>query len=398
MENLAADPLGAEYDRVLVRIGEISLKGKNRDQFESRLLQNMRQALADLPKRPIDKTYGRIFVPAQGDAMEVMERLRRVFGIVSLSGVLTVEKDLEEIKATALKLIQNQVGSSSVTFKVETRRTDKNFPVTSMEVSRMVGGHLLANHDGLKVDVHNPQVVVSVEIRQEGAYIYSGRIPGPGGLPLGVGGRGVLLLSGGIDSPVAAWMMMKRGLALRPLHFHSFPFTSDRSKEKVLDICRVLATYAGKFPLTICHFTEIQKAIHKEIPAPMRVTIMRRAMMEIATRLAAKDRALALVTGESLGQVASQTLESIHVISQATHLPILRPLVGMDKGEIVEISRRIGTYDISIRPYEDCCTVFVPKHPETKPRLDQVLEQEKKLPLDELIPQALENLEIIEIP
>ena len=387
------DPLEDSYDQVLVRYGEIGLKGKNRHVFEQQLVRNIQKALAGLPSRRIDRTYGRIFVPLAGDAREVLPRLRRVFGIVSLSPVVTVGRDLEEIGEWALKMAEGHKGS----FRVDVRRSDKSFPMNSMEMNRLLGGHLLRANPDLHVDLEQPELTISVELRSEGTYMYSRTWPGPGGLPLGSSGRGMLLLSGGIDSPVAGWLMMKRGLELLPLHFHSPPFTSERSKEKVLDLCRILASYAGSISLHLCHFTEVQKAIHRDCPPDLGVIIMRRMMMRIAAGLARERKAAAIVTGESLGQVASQTIESISVINEASPLPILRPLIGMDKERIVDLAPAIGTYETSILPYEDCCTVFVPRHPETRPRLSRVEEAEEALAIPELVEGALAKIEIIEV-
>lgn len=380
---------------MLIKYGEISLKGKNRSKFEDILLQNIRQALRGLPPRRSGKTYGRMFVELQNDADRVMERLSRVFGIVSLSPARVVSLDLDQIQQAALDELL--ASGAEGTFKVETRRPYKPFPYKSPEISRMVGAYLLRHTTGWQVDVHNPQVVVSIEIRQEGAYIYSQDRPGLGGLPIGATGKSVLLLSGGIDSPVAGWMAMKRGVQPVGLHFHSFPFTSERSKEKVLDLCRILARFSGQLKLYVNHFTDIQTAIRQNCPEEFYVTIMRRMMFRIARQIAAKEGALALFTGESLGQVASQTLESLLAINEVVSIPVLRPLVGLDKREIIELAKKIGTYDVSIRPYEDCCTLFVPEHPATRPNLQRVRQAEKVLDMEGLIQASLEKTELLEI-
>ncbi|MGI9953316.1 tRNA uracil 4-sulfurtransferase ThiI [Moorellaceae bacterium AZ2] len=381
------------YSTLLVRYGEISLKGKNRSEFEQRLLANIDTALAGLPPRKIRKTFGRIFIELKEDWEEVRERLQRVFGVVSFSPVVEAPLDIAAIRERALYVLQNTPGH---TFKVETKRSNKGFPYKSPEINHLVGGYLLAR-TGQKVDVHTPDRVVHLEIRDDGAYIYSQIIPGPGGLPVGITGRGVLLLSGGLDSPVAGWLGLKRGLELTGLHFHSFPFTSERSKEKVIELGRVLARYAGGFRLVVAHFTAIQKAIRQSCPEELYVTVMRRMMFRIAEKVAHREGALALLTGESLGQVASQTLESIAVINSVVELPVLRPVISWDKTEIVELARKIGTYEISIQPYEDCCTLFVPRHPATKPRLEKVEKAEENLDVEGLVQKCLENLEIIEI-
>ncbi|MGI9861418.1 tRNA uracil 4-sulfurtransferase ThiI [Moorella naiadis] len=382
------------YTSLLVRYGEISLKGNNRPYFEDKLLDNMRRALADLPPHKMRKTFGRIFVELYDDLETVSRRLRRVFGIVSLSPVVTAPLELAAIKEKALAVLADTPGT---TFKVQTQRPNKHFPLTSPQVNQELGAYLLSHSPKRRVDVHHPDCYIYVEIRDEGAYIFSRTIPGPGGLPVGVTGRGLLLISGGIDSPVAGYMGMKRGLELTALHFYSFPFTSERSKEKVLDLCRVLAGYGGPLRLVIAPFTNIQKAIRQYSPQEFYVTIMRRMMFRIAQAVAEQEGALALLTGESLGQVASQTLQSMAVINQVVDLPVLRPLVAWDKSEIIEVSRRIGTYDISIRPYEDCCTLFVPRHPATRPSLARVAAAEENLAVAELVKECLGNLEILAV-
>ncbi|QGP92173.1 putative tRNA sulfurtransferase [Neomoorella glycerini] len=382
------------YTSLLVRYGEISLKGNNRPYFEDKLLANMRRALDDLPPRGMHKTFGRVFVDLHDDLEAVSRRLQRVFGIVSMSPVVTAPLELEAIKKAALAVLMDSPGT---TFKVQAQRPNKRFPLTSPEVNQQLGAYLLTHSQDQRVDVHHPERVIYVEIRDEGAYIYSRIIPGPGGLPVGVTGRGLLLISGGIDSPVAGYMGLKRGLELTALHFYSFPFTSERSKEKVIDLCRVLAGYSGPFRLVIAPFTGIQKAIRQHCPEEFYVTIMRRMMFRIARAVAAKEDALAILTGESLGQVASQTLQSMAVINKVVDLPVLRPLVAWDKSEIIEVARRIGTYDISIRPYEDCCTLFVPKHPATKPPLARVEAAEKNLAVAELVEECLESMESLTV-
>ena len=318
-----------------------------------------------------------------------------MFGIVSLSPVITSRPDIEDIKRKALEGALKAGCRSGVSFKVETRRADKRFSITSPEVSRLAGGFILENIPGLTVDVHNPQVVVHVEIRAHDVFVYSTSIPGPGGLPVGVTGRGALMLSGGIDSPVAGWLAMKRGIKLVGVHFYSFPFTSERSKEKVLDLSKVLASYGGKFPVYVVPFTEIQKQIKVKCPESLYVTIMRRMMFRITEAICAKENCSSIFTGENLAQVASQTIESIAVIEEVVSLPILRPVITMDKTEIIEVAKRIGTYDISIRPYEDCCTIFVPKNPATKPKLrDAEAAEELMGNYQDLLEQAVENSEI----
>lgn len=390
---------------VLIRYGEISLKGKNRPVFENRLVSNIRRALADLGRPKISKLRGRLIVEAgEIDPGEIIERLRRVFGIVSFSPARRVKATPEVIYDAALTSLKQGMeregiisseSNGPVTFRVTVKRADKSFPINSMELSRKVGAHLLRNVPGLKVDLHNPRMVVSVDVREGHAYVFSETIPGPGGLPVGVSGKGMLLLSGGIDSPVAGWMSMKRGIELEAVHFHSFPFTGEKSKEKVIDLCRVLVRYGGRINLHVAHFTDIQKEIQKNCPEELRVTIMRRFMFRMAQLLAEKNNALVLITGESVGQVASQTLESMVAINEVTRMPVLRPLVGFDKGQIVDLAQQIGTYDISIQPYEDCCTLFLPKHPSTRPKLEKVHAAEEGLDICGLIEGALEKTETL---
>lgn len=381
------------YKLLLLRYGEIGLKGSNRSTFEKRLVKNICQAVADLPPRKVSCSFGRIYVELEGDAEAVVERLKRVFGLVSMSPAMAVPLNLEAIQEAALKVLQN--GPLVSTFKVETRRPNKRFPLQSPEINREVGHYLLTKNPGLKVDVHSPARVISIEVRDHEAYVFGEVYKGPGGLPVGVTGQGLLLLSGGIDSPVAGWLGMKRGLKIVALHFYSYPFTGERSKEKVLDLCRVLASYGAEIKLYIAPFTDIQREIRRQCHEELYVTIMRRMMFRIAEKIAARDRILALLTGESLGQVASQTLYSMHVINEVVDLPVLRPLITMDKTEIIELARQIGTFDISIRPYEDCCTLFVPRHPSIRPRKDRVAATEQNLPVTELVDTCVANLETI---
>ncbi len=382
------------YPLLLVRYGELSLKGRNRKTFEDLLLSNMRARLVDLPHGRITKTFGRIYLETKDNWAELAQRLQGVFGIVSVSPVLRRSLDMEEIKEGASLIIQDTPGR---TFKVEARRPNKSFPLTSPEICQTLGGHILRNFSHLTVDVHRPDFVLNVEIRQEGAFLYSQVIPCLGGLPAGSSGKGLLLLSGGIDSPVAGFLSMKRGVSLEGLHFYSYPFTSERSKAKVVELASLLAPYnaRGKFKLWIAYFTEIQKALQQISYDALSITLMRRFMLRIATQLAERENALALITGDSLGQVASQTMESIHVINAVTTTPVFRPLIGLDKQEIIDLAVKIGTYETSILPYEDCCTVFVPSNPATKPKLDQVLKAESELDVDGLIAEALAKTELL---
>lgn len=385
------------YALILVRYGELGLKGKNKSQFINRLVQNIKRGISDLPSREVISTWGRIWVPVQGDLDQVMERLVRIFGIYSVSPVLKTGKDLASIKSAALRVLHDSLPQGG-TFKVETRRTDKTFPLTSPEISKEVGAYLFANSPGIyQADMHHPQHTIEVEIRSEGAFVYGQVVSGAKGLPVGSSGRAVLMISGGIDSPVAGWMAMKRGVTIEAVHFHSFPFTSERAKQKVLDLCQVLAGWGGKIRLHVVHFTEIQKAIRQNCREEYGITIMRRMMFRLADRIARGNRAFAIYTGESVGQVASQTLESMFTINDVTNMPVLRPLVGMDKEEIISIAQRIGTFDISIRPYEDCCTVFLPDYPKIRPRLEEAQAMEEKLNIEELLREALDKTEVLEI-
>lgn len=381
----------------LIRYGEIGLKGKNRKYFENTLTANIKKALLNTAHCKVYQSHSRNFVDVvDGDPQQVARRLTEVFGVVSVSPVAIASLDLEDIKAVALREFAT-VARPGLRFKVETKRANKQFPMKSPEVSREIGAHLLQHLEGLVVDVRTPEAVLDVEIREHDAYVYTQTLPGPGGLPVGVAGKGMLLISGGIDSPVAGWMSMKRGVTLEAIHFHSYPFTSERAKEKVIDLCRELARYGGKIRLHVAHFTEIQTELRMKTPERLTVTLMRRMMFRIAERLAEKRGALALITGESLGQVASQTMESIYVIERVTAMPVFRPLIGLDKEEITKISKRIATYPISIRPYEDCCTVFLPEFPATRPRLADVEEAEAALDIEALIADSLAKTETIDI-
>ncbi|WP_213975181.1 tRNA uracil 4-sulfurtransferase ThiI [Tepidanaerobacter acetatoxydans] len=380
----------------LISFGEIALKGGNRPFFERILMQRIKHAL-----RPYDesvrlqKTHGRIYCFTKAPREKVMNALKKVFGIVYISPVLSCENDLEQIKRAALEVVKGQKFEGK-TFKVETRRPNKSFPLKSPEVSREVGAYILSNLGNLKVDVHNPQIRVDIEIREK-AFVYCERVPGPGGLPLGCNGKAVLLLSGGIDSPVAAYMLMKRGVEIEPVYFHSFPFTSDRAKEKVIELCKVLAGYSGQMRLHVVNFTEVLKQISKDTPDEFLTIIMRRMMIRIAQEIAENVGAKALVTGESLGQVASQTMEALVATNEVATMPIFRPLIGCDKIEIMDIAKKIGTYDISIEPYADCCTVFVPQHPKTRPNLLSVQKAESGVDIKKLTEIGLTDIEIIDV-
>lgn len=378
----------------LIKYGEIALKGKNRAKFENKLRQNIKENLKGTDIGPVRKIYGRLLIEVSEFDQDIIDQIRKVFGIISVSPAIFVGLNLEEIYDASLMLLKQSQGE---TFKVSARRSNKGFPMTSPEICREVGHHLLINTEGLTVDVHNPDTEIFVEVRAEGSFVYTQGYPGNGGLPVGVTGKGIILISGGIDSPVAGWLTMKRGVEIVGLHFHSHPFTSERAKEKVLDLVRELAGYQGSVKVYINHFTEIQKEIKENCPRELYITIMRRMMFRIAALVAKKEEALALITGESIGQVASQTLESMEVINKVVDIPVIRPLVTMDKIEIMDLAQKINTYDISIQPYEDCCTLFLPENPATRPKLHKVLEAEENLDIEGLIEESMEKTEVVYI-
>jgi thiamine biosynthesis protein ThiI len=387
------------YDTILVRLGELALKGKNRSQFESRLIHNINTCLFAFPQVRVHKTYGRIYIDLNGCEIEpIIEQLKKVFGIVSFSPAIRVAHDMNQIKEAALAII-NDLERPPATFKVSARRTDRTFPFSSQEIPHHVGGYILAHREGIKVDVHQPDIEIKIEVREEGVYIMGNVIPGAGGFPVGTNGKVLLMLSGGIDSPVAGWFMLKKGVRIEAIHFHSYPFTSERAKQKVIDLTRILTTWGGRIRLHVVPFTEIQTEIKRTCPEDLLVTVMRRYMMRIAERVAEQIEATAIATGESLGQVASQTLDSMNTINRVIQLPVLRPLIAMDKTEIIEVAQKIGTFETSILPYEDCCTIFTPKNPRTKPKpkvLEKV-EAKSGMDMEQLIASAIEGIEVIEL-
>ncbi len=369
---------------------EITLKGLNRKYFEDLLVTNLKKSIGK--NYQILKESGRIYI--DGYSEELIDKVRNTFGITSVAVADITEKEMDKIGEIAINQMKEL--KDVKTFKVESKRSDKKFPLQSLEISREIGGVILENVEWLKVDVHNPEVVVTVEIRDK-AYIYSKEYKGVAGMPYGSAGKGVLLLSGGIDSPVAGYMMAKRGLELTCVYYHSHPYTSERAKEKVIDLAKILTKYTGPIKLYVAPFTEIQMQIIEKCKENELTIIMRRFMMQVAEQVAKKENALALVTGESLGQVASQTLESMMVTNSDLELPVFRPLVGMDKIDIIDISRKIDTYETSILPFEDCCTIFVPKHPKTKPRLNDIKSSEELLDVEKLIDNCMQNMEIINV-
>ena len=383
-------------ETILIKLGELVLKGLNRKIFEAQLLKNIRRRLMGLGEFEVKSAQSTIYVipkneEADLDAAE--EKVGKVFGIVSYSRACVAEKDMAAIQQAAADYLRDELMEAS-TFKVESKRSDKKFAYTSPEISREVGAYLLEQFPHLSVDVHNPDVEVRVEIRDFGAYVHGNPRPGAGGIPVGTGGKAAILISGGIDSPVAAWSIAKRGVELTAIHFASPPYTSERAHEKVVALLKKVGEYAGRMDMITVPFTEIQEQIRDNCPEELATVIMRRFMMRAAERIARERECSALITGESLGQVASQTIQAIACTDAAANMPGFRPLIGSDKSEIVTLAHRIDTYDISIEPYEDCCTVFTPKHPRTRPTLNVVEAAEQKLDVEQLLKNCLEKTEI----
>lgn len=390
------------FQAFLIKYAEIGIKGKNRFIFENALKDQIALALKDADGEfHVVKDQGRIYVEALGefDYEDAVEAMTRVFGIASICPVVLVEDiSWENLKLAVKDYVQKVHGTEQLTFKMEAKRADKNYPLTSPQICMDMGEYLLGEFDNLKVDVHNPQVRIHVEIRNR-AYIYSKSISGPGGMPVGTNGKAMLLLSGGIDSPVAGYMIAKRGVKLSATYFHAPPYTSERAKQKVVDLAKIVARYSGPIELNIVNFTDIQLYIYEKCPHDELTIIMRRYMMKIAEEFAKQDGSLGLITGESIGQVASQTMQSLAATNEVCTLPVYRPLIGFDKQEIVDVSEKIGTYETSIQPFEDCCTIFVAKHPVTKPNLKVIKRSERNLEekIDELVKTALETVEKIQI-
>lgn len=382
---------------ILAKCGELVLKGLNRSSFERRLLKNIHMSLADLGTFDLRLAQSTVYIRSQNaDMDEAFERVCRVFGLAAVCMAYMCEKNMEAISALAREALGEALGPVK-TFKVEAKRSDKRFPLRSPEICNEIGGVILEAYPHLRVDVHHPDVTVTVEVRDFGAYIHAVRVPGAGGMPYGSNGRASLLLSGGIDSPVAGYMMAKRGVFLNAIHFYSPPYTGIRAKEKVEELARILNGWCPGMNLMAVHFTAVQEAIRDHCKEEFFTVIMRRFMVRIAEQLAERSHCGALVTGESLGQVASQTMDALTLTDGVTDMLILRPLIGMDKEEIVQISRRIGAFETSIQPYEDCCTVFTPKHPKTKPRLYEIEAEEQKLDIAGLVAEAVGRTEIIHI-
>ena len=386
-------------DMILLKEGEVVLKGLNKRYFEQKLTQNIRRRLKDFGSFKVNAMQSVIYVEPQNDEADVdgaFEALQKVFGIMTLTRAIACEKDADVMLRTAMEYLDEELRTAK-TFKVESKRSDKGFPMTSIQLSQYVGGEINEAYDNLTADMHNPDVVVHLEVRDRAAYVHGRPVPGAGGMPVGSNGIAVSLLSGGIDSPVSTYMMAKRGLRIIPVHFFSFPYTSELAKEKVVDLAKILTSWCGRMIVEIVPFTHIQEEIRAKCPEEYFTIIMRRFMMRIADEIAKANDCGAIVTGESLGQVASQTMEAMHCTGNACTLPILRPLVGMDKEEVIRISRHIGTFDTSILPYEDCCTVFTPRHPCTHPKLDKVLEAEAALDVEALVQEAIMNREFVKL-
>ncbi|MCC0627896.1 MULTISPECIES: tRNA uracil 4-sulfurtransferase ThiI [unclassified Clostridioides] len=387
------------YNILIVKYGEIGVKGKNRYIFENRLIRNIRNMLKPIGKFNVYKEYGRIYVDLEDyDYEEVIEEVRKVFGIVGVCPGVRAKKDYDTLKEIALKMLEEKIDAGYKTFKVESRRGDKSFGLTSQEMSMDIGGYLLSKvGDKINVDVRNPEVKIKCEYREFHTMVYSDTIPGYGGLPLGTNGRAMSLLSGGIDSPVATWMVAKRGMEVEAVHFHSYPFTSERSQEKVKDLAKILAKYCGRVRLHKVNILEIQKAIGENCNDEEATILSRRFMMRIAQRLSEKRHCDALITGESIGQVASQTIQGLTCTNAVVDLPVFRPLIAMDKSDIVDIAKKIGTFETSIMPEEDCCSVFSPRKPVTKPRLEKIEKSETALDIERLVQDAIDKIEVEDI-
>ena len=384
---------------LLCKYGEIVLKGANRKYFEDMLCREMKKRARAYGDFDVYRAQSTIYIEPKDDMADMdgmFAAASKVFGIVAIARAAVCEKNMEDISRVAAAYIPAFLEGKR-TFKVEAKRSDKTFALDSMEISREIGGVILDTCPKIRVDVHHPDVTVKVEIREFGAYISAGQFKGAGGMPVGTNGRGLLLLSGGIDSPVAGYMMAKRGVRIEALHFESFPYTSERAREKVLDLAKIVAEYAGDIYVHVVSLTHVQEELVKHCEEDYFTLLLRRYMMTIAERVAREKNCSALITGESLGQVASQTMQAIGVTDAAVNLPVFRPCIGMDKEEIVTIARQIGTFETSIQPFEDCCTVFTPKHPKTKPELEKVLVQENKVDFAALCDEAMESLYTIHI-
>ncbi|HEC2174065.1 TPA: tRNA 4-thiouridine(8) synthase ThiI [Staphylococcus delphini] len=385
------------YDHILVRYGELTLKGGNRKTFVSQLRSNVKRALMPLKGYEVKANRDRMYIQLEpeADIEEMMARISKVFGVHSISPVLKIEKSMDAVYEHARLFAQNYEAGDS--FKIEVKRSDKNFEYETFAIQRMVGGEVLKSNPSLHVDVRQPDHEIKVEVRLDAIYMYDRIIPAIGGLPVGTGGKTLLMLSGGIDSPVAGMEVMRRGVTIEAIHFHSPPFTSEKAKEKVIELTRIMAERVGSIRLHIVPFTEVQKQIHKVVHERYTMTSTRRMMLRIADKVVHQIGADAIVNGENLGQVASQTLKSMYAINAVTNTPILRPLLSLDKEEIVKKAKDIGTFETSIQPYEDCCTIFTPKNPVTEPQFEKVLQYESGFDFEEMIDRAVDNIETIVI-
>ena len=386
-------------EMILLKLGEMVLKGLNRRSFEDKLQANIHRRLKDLGQFKVYTRQSTTYVEPKDDSCDMdtaYERMKKVFGVVGVSRARACEKDKDAILAAAIEYLDDQL-STARTFKVETKRADKTFPMTSIQLSQYVGGELHERYDNLEVDVHHPELTVHVEIRDYAAFVHADPELGAGGLPVGINGRAVSLLSGGIDSPVSSWMIAKRGIALEMVHFFSYPYTSPEAKDKVIELARLLTPYCGHLTVHVVPFTQIQEELRRSCPEEPFTVIMRRFMMRISQEVAKRIGAKALVTGECLGQVASQTMEAMMCTGAVVQLPVLRPCIGMDKEEIVQISRKIGTFETSILPYEDCCTVFTPRHPRLRPLLSECEYAEENLDIEALVKEAVDGIERVRV-
>jgi len=386
------------YERILVRYGDLTLKGKNKRKFVKHAVALIKEKVNN-PFVSYEKNHDRLYIKLNGeDHQAIIEGLNKVSGLLGYSLVTKTEKDIDIIAEKSLELVKEK-GTFPRSFKVETKRADKTYPLESLEISKQVAGYVLKNTDHLSVDVKNPQMLLNIEVRNDGAYIFLDRIPGMGGFPVGIAGKGLLMISGGIDSPVAGFLSMKQGVEIEVIHFESTPLTSIESAQKVVDLTKKLAVFAPRntIKLHMVPFKALHEALIKNIPESYNITIMRRMMYRIASQFAMRDHTPVLINGESVGQVASQTLESMHVVNHVTTLPILRPLVTTDKHDIITLAKKIGTYDISIKPFEDCCTVYVPKAPVTNPRVMYAERYERLFDYKTLIKEALDNIKTLDI-
>lgn len=389
-----------EQNIYIVRCGEVALKGMNKPYFEKTLVERIRKKLKDMDGVEVSRREGLIFIRSdkKHDTESIVKNVSRVFGVASISPAVETESELNKIGEAAVEFMKKQIEERGVkTFKVEAKRADKEFPVKSPEIARIIGAKILIGCKVLKVDVHDPECRLFIDLRKDRTYIYDEKVSGFGGLPLGTNGKGMVLLSGGIDSPVAAWMMAKRGMLLEAVHFHSYPYTSPRAQQKVEELAGIVASYSGRMRMHVINLLPIQEQIVMNCPEEETTILVRRFMMRIAEKVARQNKCMMLITGENLGQVASQTAEALVVTDACVSMPVMRPLIAMDKVDIMEKANEIGTYEKSIEPYEDCCTVFLPKHPTTKPKLARIELSENRLDVEKLVADAIEKEQTITI-